>query len=464
MATQKVPTLDATGRVRDKHLPARLGTVELGAAFAPASGSSQYASASALAAKAGLSDIGISKANRVLRVAWLGNSLYDGTSSADTNVYDPNPETIYTDSNWGNIAIALSMGKLVRGGNFGIGGQTTAQVAARVMDVVNAVPKPNVCVAGEITNTVGGGADDAATLAAVDLLFTGVYDVLAANGIIPVVMNAPTRGNIAVPKTDDERRRIALANAKIARLAALRGYPLIDVHKVVTDPATGKFLEAATTDGVHYTKVYNRKVAEAALNVLLPMAGGYEPFLANWNADPTNLLTNGLFLGTTSTVSSYPMPQSWNGGANNFRAITAPATADNLKGNWFDLWKDAAQAAATGTDYTSYSPSIAAGPSTFAVGDRMRFACRVRIEDIENAVASNAAGHFIGVTLFVGGANVNMGPLYQYQINLTDALAVIEFTVPTGATTLAPQIGIAGQGKIRVGQMTLRNLTKLGAL
>jgi lysophospholipase L1-like esterase len=406
---------------------------------------------------------GALNAARVFRVACLGNSLYDGTSSADTNVYDTNPETIYTDSTWYNIAIAMSMGKLVRGGNFGIGGQNTAQVVARVADVINASPRPNVCVLGELTNTVGGGADDAATLAAVDVLFSGA-DQLAAAGIIPVIMNAPTRGNIAVPKTDTERQRIALANAKIARLAALRGYPLIDVHKVVTDPSTGKFLEAATTDGVHYTKVYNRKVAEAALNVLLPMAGGYEPFLANWNADPTNLITNGLFLGSTSVVSSYPMPAGWSGGANNFRAITAPVAADNIKGNWFDLWKDATQAAATGTDYTSYSPSIAAGPTTFAVGDRMRFACRVRIEDIENAVASNATGHFTGVTLFAGGANLNIGPLYQYQINLTDALAVSEFIVPTGTTTLGPQIGVAGQGKIRVAQLTLRNLTKLGAL
>jgi len=35
MATQKVPTLDGTGRVRDKHLPTRLGTGELNATFVP---------------------------------------------------------------------------------------------------------------------------------------------------------------------------------------------------------------------------------------------------------------------------------------------------------------------------------------------------------------------------------------------------------------------------------------------
>jgi lysophospholipase L1-like esterase len=456
MTTFKTPTLDpATGRVRDKHLPTRLGDAALDTKVSTGAATKIAADVPPL--------IGGSKASRVFRVACLGNSLYDGTSSADTNVYDPAPETIYTDSTWYNIAIAMSMGKLVRGGNFGIGGQTTAQVVARVSDVIAANPRPNVCVMGELTNTIGGGADDAATMAAVDVLFSGA-DQLAAAGIIPVIMNTPTRGNAAIPKTDAERTRVAMANAKIARLAALRGYPVIDVHRVVTDPATGKFLEVATTDGVHYTKIYNRKVAEAALDVLLPMAGGYSPFLANWNADPTNLLANGLFLGATSVVSSYPMPASWNGGANNFRAVTAPVAGDKILGNWFDLWKDAAQAAATGTDYTSYSPSIAAGASTFAVGDRMRFAARVRVEDIENAVASNAAGHFVGLTLFVGGANVNMGPMYQYQVNVPDALAVIEFTVPAGATTLAPQIGVAGQGKIRVAQMTLRNLTKLGAL
>lgn len=403
------------------------------------------------------------RSSRVFRVACLGNSLGDGTSTSDTNVYDPNPETIYTDSTWYNIAIALSMGKLVRGGNYAIGGQNTAQVVARVPDIIAANPRPNACVMFELTNTIGGGADDAATLAAVDALFAGA-DQLAAAGIIPVIMNTPTRGNIAQPKTDDERRRVALANVKIARLAALRGYPVIDVHRVSIDPATGKLLEAASTDGVHYTKVYNRKVAEAALEVLLPMAGGYSPFLADWNADPTNLLTNGLFLGSTTLVGGYPMPAGWNGGSNNQRAITAPVAGDKLLGNWFDVWKDATVGAATGTDYTSTSPSIAAGAATFAVGDRMRFACRARVEDIENAVASTGALHFAGLTVLLGGISQNIGPLYQYQVNIADAVAVAEFTVPAGATTMAVYAGLAGQGKLRLGQMTLRNLTKLGAL
>jgi lysophospholipase L1-like esterase len=446
--------LPAGTKVLDSHLPARLADAAL---------NSNYASTAALAAKAGISDIGTSKASRVFRLACLGNSLYDGTSSADTNVYDANPETIYTDSTWYNIAIAMSMGKIARGGNFGIGGQTTAQVVARVPDVIAANPKPNACALGEGTNTIGGGADDAATLAAADLLISGA-DQLAAAGIIPIIINCPTRGNTAVPKTDDERRRVALYNVRLARLASLRGYPLVDWHRVSVDQTSGKFMEAATTDGVHFTKLYNRKAAEAVLDVVLPMAGGYVPFLANWNADPTNLLSNGLFLGSTSVVSSYPMPASWNGGANNQRAITAPVAADKILGNWFDVWKDATVAAATATDYTTYQPAVAAGASTFAVGDRMRFAARVRIEDIENAVVSTGSGHFAGLTLFIGGANVNMGPMYQYQINVTDALAVIEFTVPAGATTIQPQIGMAGQGKIRVAQMTLRNLTKLGAL
>lgn len=99
---------------------------------------------------------------------------------------------------------------------------------------------------------------------------------------------------------------MALANARIARLAALRGYPLIDVHTVTIDPATEKFLEAATTDGVHNSKVHNRKVADAALEILLPMAGGYSPFLTDWNADPTNLITNGLFLGANPPSAPTP--------------------------------------------------------------------------------------------------------------------------------------------------------------
>lgn len=33
MATSKVPTLDSSGRVRDKHLPARLGETSLNAAY-----------------------------------------------------------------------------------------------------------------------------------------------------------------------------------------------------------------------------------------------------------------------------------------------------------------------------------------------------------------------------------------------------------------------------------------------
>lgn len=401
------------------------------------------------------------RASKVFRLACIGNSLDDGTSSSDTNAYEGG--TILTDSTWFNIAIAMSMGKIVSGGNYGIGGNNTSQVVARVNDVINASPKPNACVIGELTNTVGGGADDTATLAAVDLLFQGA-DQLAAAGIIPIIRNAPTRGTTSTPKTDAERQRIALANVKIARLAAQRGYPLVDWHKVSVDPATGKLLDAASTDGVHFTKVYNRKAAEAVLDVVLPMAGGYTPFLANWNADPTNLITNGLFLGSTSAVGGYPMPSGWNGGTGNQRAVTAPVAADKILGNWFDLWKDSTVAPTLGTDYTSFSPSIAAGSGTFAVGDRLRFACRVRIEDIENAVASNSAAHFAGLTLFVGGANVNIGPVYQYQVNIPDAVAVIEFTVPAGATTLAPQIGVAGQGKIRVAQLTLRNLTKLGAL
>lgn len=396
------------------------------------------------------------QASKVFTLAGLGDSITDGTATA-------NDADRYTDTTWLHLTHALSMGKIVPGGNFGVGGNTIAQMLARIPDVIASGATACLILGG--TNDVAQLATEAEVLTNIDRLFNEGHDVLAAAGVQPIVATIPPRGRSTAASTSDQRQRIAKANARIRRYAQQRGYPLVDFHKILVDPATGMYLDAAnnaTDGGVHPNTVYCRKMAEAVVAAVSPMAGAFVADLAGWQTDPTNLIPNGLFLGTTSTVNGYPMPQGWNGGIGNQRAVTAPQAADNLLGNWFELYKDATQAAATAGDTTSLSPTIAAGASTFAVGDRLRFACRARISNFEGGVNSSAGTHLITLNLFMSGANVNRSPLWQWTCNIPDAVPSIEFTVPAGTTAISLQASVYGQGRLAIGQVTLRDLTKLG--
>jgi hypothetical protein len=91
---------------------------------------------------------------------------------------------------------------------------------------------------------------------------TAIFDALAAAGIQPIVMTVPPRSGTygLIPEY----------NLRLSRLAAIRGYSVLDQYGVLTDPATGQPLASLTSDNIHPNAEGCKRVALKAVADIAP--------------------------------------------------------------------------------------------------------------------------------------------------------------------------------------------------
>lgn len=362
-------------------------------------------------------------------LAVMGDSL-SSAQSADSNKA----------WGWANL---LSHGSLVRSGtgwSAGVGGNTTAQMVARLNDVLLLDPKPHICI-------VQGGTNDALTavpLATTTANLVTMYNAIEAAGIEPVVC--------LIPPSDTQPARVNQINSWIATYAMMRGMRCLDNYTPAADP-DGTWRSGYSSDGTHPNATGAKPMGVAGA-ATLATGRSIEALLAGKSGtDTTNLILNGLFTGDTNADG---LANDWTltaAGAN--VAPTLEAGTGNVLGNWQIVSKTLA---AAGNNYINPAATITTG---FAAGDLMLFCGRVRFTNTDG-------NHWLDLRVH-DTPNVAVNPImFQWFGELaTDDGAIFSqlFRVPAGTTAFSPRaLGRTtnGTGSFAVAQMTLRNLTALG--
>lgn len=372
---------------------------------------------------------------RGARFAHLGDSL-STTVSGGGNTH------------WAWLTPLLLKGQLVHVLNAGIGGNTSAQILARVPDVI---------ASGVRYCTVLAGANDhnAATTKA---NLPQIYDALVGAGIEPIpVLMMPNNADTELPI-------IAEVNAWISDYAERRGWLVLDAHTPLVDQATGKFKAGHFFDGTHPNETGHIALGRAFAAQLTNRLGGWTPKLTNYVSDPLNVGGEGIMV--TPNASDPNKSITW---STAFASGTAPAatvslvpatTADGITGKWQRI----SLAVGNNGKYL-FRRSTNAGASTFAVGDKMRMAFRLRTAGHEGNLSQTT------VSIGFSGADAStiLYPIRSWSADV-DGTFVEEFTIPAGTTAMVMEftaqstVAIAGAATSDLGALTITNLTKRGVV
>lgn len=333
---------------------------------------------------------------------------------------------------------AFSGGKVLFVRNSGIGGNKTSDMIARFdTDVTPYSPTIVTLQAG--TNDFTFGVTNATFRANIATL-VGKIQAIGAKPVLLTMPPVNTAGGA-------QKLQIVQNNTWLAFYGAANNIPVVDMYGVVTDPATGNYLASMDNgDGTHPSPLGRYQIGQAVANLVGPMLSTM-PMLTRSNVDPSNELSNGLMLNSTSGVAT---GWSVNGTPTTGTATNSIVTDTAVPGNMQRITMNAA------TGYAGLQFPITVG-TNINVGDVLRFSAKVtstsgiRVEmDVQNNLGTNQLN------------------LIQLTEPLTRAtLTVPDFTVPSTGTVdidiSAHDVNGAVTGTADFGQLTLTNLTT-GAL
>lgn len=339
--------------------------------------------------------------------------------------------TAYGDTSWFQQFIARSKGKLRYLYNAGIGGNTTAMMLARIQTDVIAY-KPKLCFILGGTNDVGNGIAHTATRINIESMIT----TLMSNGIMPVLCTIP-------PRNDATKLGVARVNMVVRNLATKYALHLLDFFPVLTDPATGNFKAGYNDgDGIHPNQSGAKAMSLLAETTIMPLLPAVYTPLTVYNANPMNVIPNGLFIGDTNADG---VSDSWitYGGGTFTTTIVTGDTA--IIGNWQQLVMSA-----SGTRYLENT--ITTG---YVVGDRLCFFGRV------SAVVEAGSGVY-DLRVTFNGASANSIKIFSnWTKDIADGAFYHEFVVPAATTSISFHlIHISGTGTYKLAQVGAYNLTQ----
>jgi lysophospholipase L1-like esterase len=135
-----------------------------------------------------------------------------------------------------------------RGGWYATSGINSATIESTWLPVIEALPvndRPQRVMTLLLTNDLGG-TGGAFNLTNAMTTVNRIYDRLILAGAVPIVCTElPRNDTVAVNALVD------MTNAALTRNAHRRGLQVVDLHKVVTDPATGLYRSGYNADGTH---------------------------------------------------------------------------------------------------------------------------------------------------------------------------------------------------------------------
>ena len=367
----------------------------------------------------------------------LGDSITQGNSAFDA-----------TNNVWHLASGAYAEQACFRAGgrfsvlsNAGITGQNSTQIRARLFtDVIN--KSPDLCLLCAGTNDILTGMTTAQKQTLMHNLEYMVQQLLGA-GIAVILVTPPAKSSTATGSV--ETRSMIPFYYELANFYSL---PLVDAHKLTTDPVTGDYLAGFSVDGVHPAGpgviAIANEVASALNNLAGYGAGLYFPAYT----DPStprdyNLIQNGnMVQQTVANIPDFMGPNT----ANTTFDGTGVAPLPTMGKNW------KVTRAASGGQYMVFGPTIAA--ANFSAGDILRWCGRIKVSGFP---ASPAGFSLIG-TWNDGG---QVQPLNSMQIE-GEYLFAHDF--PAHASGFTQSMFVLDSGVYELSGLTLINRSAMGRI
>jgi len=420
-----------------------------------------------------------------LRFATHGDSLVNNGLPYTNGIHQD-----ISQNGWFGWADAMSGGRLNLVYNGGVGGETAAQIAARVATTLLATP--DIVLEDGGTNDLG----TATTADAIVASRLSVWDALLRAGCIVLAMTLPARGGLSAA----QMIKLFNVNAQLkyyAQRYQTRGYPVIivDAAAVTTNPDTGVPLVSAafgaiddmidTGDNTHFTASggasFGALVADA-INAFLPAPAWGLPQGGTTNLDLAydatngynvagNLIANGKMSGTSGTVGAPATGSLANNWATNGPAVAAGGGSIALSkvamtgGKKFGTWQQiAAGAGSSGNNNTLYlfNEAVASG---YAVGDVLKARCLFETDAANWCAADGLSRNNISLEIscansgFTTLATARVFPMLATNGRFRMASGVLttpEVTIPANTAHVYLWLRFSGVGTVRAGDFQLR--------
>jgi lysophospholipase L1-like esterase len=368
------------------------------------------------------------------RIAFLGDSITQGGSVQADNYYQ---------LEWPSASVVVSGSRIQIAGNYGISGDTTAMMLARLPAVLASSPVPGAV-------SILGGTNDGDAIAQTLPNLTAMIGLCRAAGVPVILCTIP-------PRTDASQTamntRIAGVNRVVKKLADAYRCPVVDFHAALTDPATGLYFSGWSGDGTHPTGTWDAIIAmaNAYSAAISPLAPPVSSLSVDYYNDPTNIIPDGLNLAAPNG----------DGTPANFYQYAGTGFTHSVITDAAFLGK-AARVVRTTTDQHVMAQDISAS-GNFAVGDTIEFAIKVR--STGSTAGSSTPLEWNVALKFTNSTASPSNALYVTQRGNFPAGIVYSgpVVVPVGTTAVQVQVFTdLGAGTLDVGQFTMRNLTTMG--
>lgn len=342
-----------------------------------------------------------------------------------------------------DLALALLNQRPRNAGNYGIGGQTIAQLAA-VMQTHVLDRDPGMVLFQMATNDIGLSRTAAQILPD----YAVQVDRARNAGIEPIIATIPPR--TSVTSFTKEGRRL---NAALRDYASDQGIIFLNPWDNLWDVTTNVWGAGYSDDSVHPNWTACKA---AAANVVAQLGSFILPggvYLANVGGTTyeNSLLTDASFTGAVTSGLSNAWASSVSGGT-----VTYSQVADGSTGrNWQRI---AVSVAPASMSISQQVPNAA--NANYSVGDELELSMRLK-----------ASGYVVGTDLgkmfirfdFTNGSPSTVYLYNQLPADFTDSTWTIRTNVPTGTTAMTIRIGWnSGIPVLDIAQPTLINRTREG--
>jgi len=370
--------------------------------------------------------------------------------------------------------------------NFGIGGQNSSQIAARVGDVIAA--KPAICIVEGSPND----GRDSLTAAQTIANYKSIYDALQAAGIVIIALPMTPLGN---PYTN-QINNLSQQNDWLFRQPSIRpNFYIADIRNVLGDPTNSYNWRSGLADsdlvhpnsrGCYYVgKTVAEIINSLPYTVLKPYSSQGDVYDATLNPSG-NILSSPKMNGTGGTVTTTGTSTGISGTAANSWTLAA-GTASGLGGatvagsNGVDATNVATQTLTIGGTMSSGTTQgfdftqASINPAKFSLGSTVEAMLPIAVTTPFSNILSMEWR--LDITQTIGGVSSNwtasdLGPAVNPDLmpdeNWSGLLRTPQYTIDPTAVISAVQVGLrirffdttagAVAGTIVLGPPTLRQL------
>lgn len=212
----------------------------------------------------------------------------------------------YPGNGWLDWAITFLHKRVIRRGIFGVGGNTTAQILARVGDVIALNPRPTYCVVQGGTNDTNLNVPAETTIANQK----ATCEALIEAGITPILVSVPP-----VPYVSAGQLASVSAVLSWQKTYARETPGLIycDWRRYIAKP-DGTWRTGFSDDAIHPNSVGCSRMGWALAETLKPLIAKVDT-LSTQNNDPKLVNENPMMVGTAGTLGAGvtgQAPDIWN--------------------------------------------------------------------------------------------------------------------------------------------------------